>query len=491
MPIVYEPPQPFSPAISQGYGAAEQGIQDLPLIQHAQDQRATDRRMQFQAQVQNNALAAQAGQQNADRAAAEAARGAAVREGAYQFDESRRPSARDFFQADLGFQQTQQRFALHAAMQKEELSTAETMRLQRLQQAKGTIQQQVDEGQLTPEEGNALMTQAQTGINPLQQRQAAAKVKLEESQNQLEMDKHARMMIQDNEAKKFYAKTFAERVAVWNDPETGKPIHFYEAKPGQWEPVKNPEVAAEKSAKEAANLDAIRLKDYSTQVQRIEKANEAWAERRDKKDEAMALKNGRAPEPMTPEQIHQNFLDDLKKAGLEPTWEAQRAKMMGQDAAAKQPVTVTGSGQIPTQAGPPAAPAAGSLAAVAKPFKVNDQDTQTLPYQRQFAQEIGVAQTAVRRNDQIGREQKDRVLGALSDIQKMVEELGRPPMPNEPQYVRYMNLRAVADQVVAGSLKPRPVPPTPYQSPPPDPNDPGRLFRPAPLSSFRPPARRS
>lgn len=376
MPIVYEPPQPFAPGISSGYGAAQQSVQDLPLIQNAQAMSDANRRAELGAVQQSNALAAQAGQANADRQSREAAQGAGLREQAYQFDESRRPSARDQFFADQQFNQTAQRFALHAQMQDQELSQAETMRLQRLQQAKGTIQQQVDEGYLSPEEGNSLMLQAQTGINPLQQRLAKSKAMLEESQNQKLMDDHAKAMIHENEAKKFYAKTFSERVAVWNDPETGKPIHFYEKAPGQWEPVKNPEVAQEKQAKEAANLDAIRFKDYSRAAERIEASVQRWAEQRDKKDEAKAKEQGRAPDPLTPDQIETNRIDAMKRAGLEDTWEAQRAKFSGIDAAQGKPVTVTGSGQIPTAAGP-AQPQ--KLAELTKPF---DEDAKASPLQQ-------------------------------------------------------------------------------------------------------------
>ncbi len=80
------------------------------------------------------------------------------------------------------FQLANQRAQNQMAVNQEELNQAEKLRLQRLQQGLSAVQEQIDNGILTPEEGNALRLQVQTGINPLQQRQQAAQTAHIESQ---------------------------------------------------------------------------------------------------------------------------------------------------------------------------------------------------------------------------------------------------------------------------------------------------------------------
>lgn len=88
----------------------------------------------------------------------------------YEFDASREPSNRDLWQAKNEVDQMKARVDLHGQMKQQELSFDENNHYKKMNEAKGHIMKAVNEGTITPEEGNTFMLKLQTQIDPYAER---------------------------------------------------------------------------------------------------------------------------------------------------------------------------------------------------------------------------------------------------------------------------------------------------------------------------------
>ncbi len=175
MPITFAPAEPLSTSTSEGYGAAEQFDRTLPIMQRYQ-QGAAD------AYLQAAALRQRAVQSSAALQLQGAEQTHALDQRA---NEAQLHAQMQMMQ--MGHQSDMQ--AQHAQLQDQlasnQLSRGEQLRLQRLQEARGSIQDMVNSGSLTADEGRNALMEIQTGINPLQQRQQRSQQQHLELQNQL------------------------------------------------------------------------------------------------------------------------------------------------------------------------------------------------------------------------------------------------------------------------------------------------------------------
>jgi hypothetical protein len=152
---------------------------------------------------------------------------------------------RDQYAAQVAAQQQQQRFQLQAELQATELTQAEQMRMQRLQHARTAVQADVDAGRLTPEEGADLVTQINTGLNPLQNRQAAAQVRHQEAQDRLLQEQANRQIqLMQRQMDALNPDNFPNRVVQRWNPETGQDDEYWLDATGNIHPFERPRVQA-------------------------------------------------------------------------------------------------------------------------------------------------------------------------------------------------------------------------------------------------------
>lgn len=183
MPIVFAQPEPLAPSISQGAGAADQWSRDFPTLERQQTSIADNYIQAARIAAQHSGQvyqAAAAGQQQ--QAAMQAQANA---QGSQQLHQSQMLAQQQSGQAGLQQQ--------HADLQQQLASTAlsqqETMHLQRLRNGLGMINQQVQAGDISEEDGRNLATQLVAQVNPLQLRQAKAQQQQMELQRRL-MEQH-------------------------------------------------------------------------------------------------------------------------------------------------------------------------------------------------------------------------------------------------------------------------------------------------------------
>ncbi len=177
MPIVFEAPGPFLPSASIGAGQAEQYSKDLPSLI-----------------AQQRTLAGL--YESMARAHAGGGGGGGVQQVA--------PSSGG------GYGQGQ---ILPTAPSSDPLTQSENLRLQRLQNARSLIQQQVSDGTLTNEDANNLLIQAQTGIDPLKGQQERAQAKLRDQQMQALQQQQQMATQAEQEATVFRAKSMEQRTS--------------------------------------------------------------------------------------------------------------------------------------------------------------------------------------------------------------------------------------------------------------------------------------
>ena len=123
--------------------------------------------MQAAGDVRRAALQQQADQNNFARQNYRDQQQAGYAQGQQQYA-AQIQEARDQRMAGIDSQAAQQHADLQAQLSQTELGQQEQMRLQRLRQARGSVMANPD---LSDEERNALITQIETGLNPLENRQ--------------------------------------------------------------------------------------------------------------------------------------------------------------------------------------------------------------------------------------------------------------------------------------------------------------------------------
>lgn len=217
---------------------------------------------------------------------------------AFEFEENRRPSDRDRFDADRRMaemraaqefqaQEMGARFNLEAQLQQQQLTQAEKMRLQRMQQAVSAVQADLDAGKIDAEIANDAMMQLRTGISPLQIRQANENALRTRQQQQLLYAQTIQEMQLTQMKADFDAKTFQERVGTYTDPETGQKLRFYQSQQGKYEflPDKGAEMEAKRQeaqmkrqeAKEKA-ADRLRERQYADEDRAVKHWQDRWAD---------------------------------------------------------------------------------------------------------------------------------------------------------------------------------------------------------------------
>lgn len=276
MPIVYEAPQPFAPAISEAYGRTLQNNEDAPRLSRARELAAAASQNGFGNRSQGPY---DTGIQDAIQ----------FRDTMYdrrdQFNASQGPNARDVYQQTGAETMQRQRFELQAQLHDTELSQSERMRLQRLKNSIGEI---TSDPTLTDEEKKEYISQIKYNISPLQQRLAQEKLQMDQMvKNSMVDDLNARAKLKEDHAK-LNAMTFEDRKFYDVPPEVmaeiiadinkngGSPLNpkeiedmarkeamrqglgtmMYQHKPGEWIALEKAESAGKASSSSAAGKNA-------------------------------------------------------------------------------------------------------------------------------------------------------------------------------------------------------------------------------------------
>ncbi len=126
------------------------------------------------------------------------------------------------------------------AMQKVEITPADTIRLTRLKNKMSQAQEAVDNGTLSPPEGQQMMAKLQAGIMPIQQRMQIAQAQQKQEAEKAMQEQVAHMEVLQQQNAEFRAQNLEKRIAVIENPKTGEKAHMYEGKPDHWERVEWP-----------------------------------------------------------------------------------------------------------------------------------------------------------------------------------------------------------------------------------------------------------
>ena len=179
-------------------------------------------------------------------------------------------------------QEMQARHAMQLDLMQQELSQGEKLRLQKLKSAKAHVQEQVESGSLTAQEGADLMTQLDTGINPLVNRQARSAMMHQEVQNKLLMEQAAKQASMDQMNRSFMAKGFGDRVGTWVDPDTGHKFRVYESSPGKYDIL--PDREAEAKARQMEMDEKKVMAEQKAEEARLAKEEKLQLDREKKAD---------------------------------------------------------------------------------------------------------------------------------------------------------------------------------------------------------------
>jgi len=208
---------------------------------------------------------------------------------AYEFDQSRQPSDRDRWAADqeamqrdeqrnFAAQEMQARYSMQAWLNQQELTQAEENRRQRLLWGASQVEEMVQAGQLTAQEGAAMMATIKTGLDPLQSRMTNAQIGRMQAQQQMEDRQIAIQEAREARNRQFQAKSMQDRVQLIKNPETGETVGmFYQNDIDSITPLpfKNTREAAEMASQERfAKAEEARRKDWEAKKDKIERSRE-------------------------------------------------------------------------------------------------------------------------------------------------------------------------------------------------------------------------
>lgn len=257
MPISYEAPEPFLPAVSYGYGETVQNNEDAARLQqqrqfNAQQQmRAAEmaqQHLQFGTQLAATQQARNAELNQNDRqfaaqqharnnesilSAQVAARGRGGDGGQgdiqdainhrddsanrnYQFAAAQGDAGNRFSAEQVQAKtELENRFRLQAELQQTELTQQENMRLQRMKNAVGEV---ASDSTLSAEEKADFITQLKTGISPLEHRLAKARLAAETQAKEALADQRRTQAAADMVAIKFHSLAAEDRQGFVADP---------------------------------------------------------------------------------------------------------------------------------------------------------------------------------------------------------------------------------------------------------------------------------
>lgn len=458
MPIVFAQPDPMAPDVQAAGGAAEQWSRDMPSLARLYE-------AAMQGQTQASIAAAHISQQAAAAHSATVeqanARADALQEQARQFDVSQQASPKDVFHAQAQFAMQQQQAQLHAWLNQQDLSQAEAMKLQRMQNAVGEI---MADPNLSDEEKTNMAMQLKTGIDPLHHRVEMQKAKLEEEL--VKKAHHTAAMQQSWEdgndvqrAKLFEAKKFtgtANGEPIMN-PETGKPQEFFLNHQG--EPRRFPQDATDQKGKGEGEAKGItdeqlykHLESATKHVDQVITANQkAWdaAEGDEKKrdelwnPESMARNRARMidEEMKAVLGIHAGLVKAIRPTQKPPLPVATPPPNAPPGAVTPPPPDQTGGGIQPV---PPK-----QLQAFA-PFDWTGQDTTRpmAPAQRQWVGEINdMLGEIARRRQEIPEATRWAAEDSLIEMKEMLGRRGSYSRMTDDEKKKYDHLLEVAKRV--------------------------------------------
>lgn len=224
MPILFQPPDPVAPGISSAYGAAQQWTADAGNIVRAYAEAA-------QAQRAQQGLGAQAQLAQAQHLGQI---GSQQYQAQFQADQQQQQLQMqgEIAQAQLmPSQAAQQKAALAAWLNEQELTQADRMQTQQMQQQVSYIN---NSDQYTPQEKMDLITQLRTKIDPNRQRMQAEQAKQLQMQTQNEMHLNSMQQAMANGdaggvaagLDRFYKELPNGHGAILIDPMTRKMIHI-------------------------------------------------------------------------------------------------------------------------------------------------------------------------------------------------------------------------------------------------------------------------
>lgn len=380
MPIVFAPPQPVAPGISEAYGRAQMEAQATPTLANLYAEAGRNRQAAAIAEAnrfaENNRVGASLGER-----AQEHADELQFRKDA--FHASQGANARDVFAAQVGEAQNLQHAQLNAWVHQQDMTYADELALKRMQMSVSEVEQAYRNNEVTKEDRDAMLLQLRTHIDPYKQRQEKALAQMQESHAKAYEEQAARQTKISLMNAQLDSKTLAERTRTIVDPfisaqvERDMPgatpqqieqeairrggyaqwvqVGFDQFGHPQWKQVEHASQA--KGAKGAA--DGLSEEQYLKHRLEVIKSVDAWAAKRD----AEAAKTGGAQ--LTPEQRLENYKSAMDAAGLGQTYQQHRSERGG-----------------PTQAGGPEGPGSGQIPAADTSLKPFDEDSQASPKQK-------------------------------------------------------------------------------------------------------------
>jgi hypothetical protein len=450
MPVVFAQPEPMAPDIQEQGGRADVMTKDFPTIAGM-----------YEAANRNALAASTATAQNATHASIAQAQIAAqggeaaeqLRQRQHEFAASQRPSERDQYLASVQAASSQQHAQLQSWLQGQELSQAESMRLQRMQNALGDIQADPN---LDDESKTNLMTQLKTGIDPLRQRVENSKAKMQEQQAQQVLHANAQQTSMENMDAASRSAEFQKRVVSLPDPQTGEMRPFYTDHKG--------------------DLKAIPFDEGKAKPAAAEKPEKPW-------DAVHEQKQAEAEAEMLVKKANPGFEmkdpeadKDLKKNAH--TLATQIYHERRQDYQDRQNRPAGGAGT--TQNPPPGQPGAGGQAdqtpapAPAVPHQPwtwdphNREKTSEADLKPQQQKVVAGYKTAlaVINNGPLTDDQRKDAKDALDERLKLVQEKGPPEFMKPADQAKYRELdkRIVANFPAKAAPPPPPAPPGPLEN---------------------------
>lgn len=159
--------------------------------------------------------------------------------------------------------------------QSEALNQAEEIRMNRLQMGISSVQEAVDNGSVSQEDGQGLIMEMKSGLSPLEMRKQKSQLAMQEQQTQMLQNTLAQHQSMQEQDAAFRAKNLPQRIQqITNPSDPTETLHMFEARPGHWEPLPfgdaNPTRARAREGRDTTELTAAeRSKAYLEITKRI------------------------------------------------------------------------------------------------------------------------------------------------------------------------------------------------------------------------------
>lgn len=276
MGITFAQPQPLNPAISQAAGAAEVSTRNNSTLAGLYEAEA---RIAAQTLQQNRALSIQQNEA-LGRVSAQAASQRAQQSniGQTQENQYREQIGQEQMRENQQAQEVQARLQTESNLvgeraraavwaNQQELSQAETLRLQRLQ---GQVDYVMSADIFTPDQKADLITQLRTGIDPLKQKLERTQAKRQQQQEQQLMQRNAlieAMRGEDRAAATAAAQKLYFQIPGRDTDADGNPLYYQADDKGMVVPVEEHKSAKSVAAKAVKPFDAARaMKDAQAEA---------------------------------------------------------------------------------------------------------------------------------------------------------------------------------------------------------------------------------